>query len=153
VRVPELMAVEGYATVFQMVSTIVGTLDDECEPIDLVRACFPGGSMTGAPKIEAMKIIDSLEPVKRGIYSGAIGYLDYRGAIDLNIVIRTVLVQRDQCYFHVGGAIVTDSDPRGEYIETLDKARALILALRNVKAAIMEESQGDSRPLTARLVS
>jgi para-aminobenzoate synthetase component 1 len=134
VRVPEVMVVEEYATVFQLVSTIVGQLRPECDAIDLVRASFPGGSMTGAPKIEAMKIIDTLEPVQRGLYSGAIGYFDLSGAIDLNIVIRTLIVQNGQCYFHAGGAVVADSDPRAEYRETLDKAHALITALRNVKA-------------------
>lgn len=87
--------------------------------------------MTGAPKIEAMKIIDALEPYKRGIYSGAVGYLDDRGLLDLNIVIRSFLVKDGRCYFSVGGAVVADSSPLGEYRETLDKAAALERALRN----------------------
>jgi len=136
VHVPELMIIEEYATVFQMVSTIRGELEDGVEALDLVKATFPGGSMTGAPKIEAMKIIDRLEPVKRGIYSGSIGYLDFAGHLDLNIVIRTFVVKDGRCYFNVGGAVVADSDPIGEYQETLDKARALKTALRNVKATI-----------------
>jgi para-aminobenzoate synthetase component I len=127
------MTVEQYATVFQMVSTIRGELDEGCDAIDLIKACFPGGSMTGAPKIEAMKIIDRLEPVKRGIYSGSIGYLDFSGTLDLNIVIRTIIVKDGRCYFNVGGAIVADSDPLDEYTETMDKARALIAALSNLK--------------------
>ncbi len=134
VHVPELMIVEPYATVFQMVSTIRGELEDGLDGLDLIRASFPGGSMTGAPKIEAMKIIDRLEPVKRGIYSGAIGYLDFSGSIDLSIVIRTLVVKDGRCYFNVGGAIVADSDPQAEYRETMDKARALKTALRNLKA-------------------
>jgi para-aminobenzoate synthetase component I len=134
VHVPELMIVEPYATVFQMVSTIRGELEDGLDGLDLVRASFPGGSMTGAPKIEAMKIIDRLEPVKRGIYSGAIGYLDFSGPIDLSIVIRTFVVRDGRCYFNVGGAIVADSDPHAEYRETMDKARALKTALKNLKA-------------------
>jgi anthranilate/para-aminobenzoate synthase component I len=134
VHVPELMIVEPYATVFQMVSTIRGELEDGLDGLDLVRASFPGGSMTGAPKIEAMKIIDRLEPVKRGIYSGAIGYFDFSGVIDLSIVIRTFVVRDGRCYFNVGGAIVADSDPQAEYHETMDKARALKTALRNLKA-------------------
>jgi len=133
VHVPELMAVEKYATVFQMVSTVRGELDARRDGIDLIRACFPGGSMTGAPKIEAMKIIDRIEPVKRGIYSGSIGYLDFLGTLDLNIVIRSFVVKDQNCYFNVGGAIVADSDPRSEYWETMDKARALIAALSAVK--------------------
>jgi para-aminobenzoate synthetase component 1 len=132
VRVPELMVIERYATVFQMVSTIVGQLEPGRDVFDLVQACFPGGSMTGAPKIEAMTIIDALEPVKRGIYSGSIGYLDFAGNADLNIVIRTILVRDGKAYFQVGGAVVADSDPEAEYLETLHKARALIRALQSV---------------------
>jgi para-aminobenzoate synthetase component 1 len=130
VQVSELMIIEKYATVFQMVSTIIGKLEQGKNSLDLVQACFPGGSMTGAPKIEAMKIIDALEPVKRGIYSGSIGYIDYAGNLDLNIVIRTILIKDGRAYFQVGGAIVADSDPRDEYLETLHKARALRLALQ-----------------------
>lgn len=133
IQVPELMIIEEYATVFQMVSTIVGKLEMGRDCLDLVQACFPGGSMTGAPKIKAMSIIDSLEPVKRGIYSGSIGYLDFAGSADLNIVIRTILVKDGQAYFQVGGAVVADSDPKDEYLETLHKARALIQALRNIR--------------------
>ena len=130
VQVSELMIIEKYATVFQMVSTIMGKLEQGTNSLDLVQACFPGGSMTGAPKIEAMKIIDALEPVKRGIYSGSIGYIDYAGNLDLNIVIRTILIRDGKAYFQVGGAVVADSDPRDEYMETLHKARALRLALQ-----------------------
>ncbi len=86
--------------------------------------------MTGAPKIEAMKVIASLEKSTRGIYSGAIGYIDFAGTLDLNIVIRSIVVTNSQCYFNVGGAVVSDSDPVAEYEETLDKARALVTALR-----------------------
>ena len=89
--------------------------------------------MTGAPKIAAMKIIDQLEPVKRGVYSGSLGYLDFSGTMDLNIVIRTFVLKNNRCYFNVGGAIVADSDPREEYLETMVKARALITALENLR--------------------
>ena len=133
VEVPEFMLIEEYATVFQMVSTIRGRLAEGRDCLDLIRACFPGGSMTGAPKIEAMKIIDHLEPVKRGVYSGAIGYLDFAGQMDLSIVIRTIVVKNGRCYFHTGGGIVADSDPLAEFHETQDKARALIAALKNLK--------------------
>lgn len=129
VQVPELMKVESYATVFQLVSTVQAKLRAEFDAIDLVRACYPGGSMTGAPKIEAMKIIDSLETVKRGVFSGAIGYLDQSGIMDLSIVIRTIVCQGGKAHFGVGGAVTIDSDPDAEYQETMDKARALILAL------------------------
>jgi para-aminobenzoate synthetase component 1 len=124
------MIVEDHATVFQLVSTIEGELEADRDVFDLVRAVFPGGSMTGAPKIEAMSILDALEPVKRGIYSGSIGYLDYSGNADLGIVIRTILLKDGKAYLQVGGAIVADSDPEAEYRETLDKARALVEALR-----------------------
>lgn len=129
VDVPEFLVVEPYATVFQLVSTVTGRLRPELDAFDLVRACFPGGSMTGAPKIEAMKIIDALEPVKRGVYSGAIGYFDRSGTLDLSIVIRTIVCKDGTATFGVGGAVVADSDPADEYQETLDKARALIEAL------------------------
>jgi aminodeoxychorismate synthase component I len=133
VCVPELMTIEEYATVFQMVSTVRGKLPEAVHPVELVKSCFPGGSMTGAPKIEAMKIIDRLEPVKRGIYSGAIGYLDFAGPLDLNIVIRTFVVKDGWCYYNVGGAVVADSEPRAEYQETMDKAKALVQALAVMK--------------------
>jgi para-aminobenzoate synthetase component I len=135
VNVPELMIIEPYATVFQMVSTVRGELEPEVSGLDLIKACFPGGSMTGAPKIEAMKIIDRLEPIKRGIYSGSIGYLDFSGPLDFNIVIRSFVVKNKHCYYNLGGAIVADSDPSEEYLETMDKARALKTALTNLKAS------------------
>ena len=129
IAVPELMAIESYATVFQMVSTVTGRLRPDCDATDLIRAAFPPGSMTGAPKIAAMRILDALEPVRRGIYSGAVGYLDARGGADLSVVIRTLLVKDGRAYLHAGGAVVADSDPVAEYIESLDKARALLAAV------------------------
>ena len=133
IQVAELMAIESYATVFQMVSTIRGQLADGYDALDLVRASFPGGSMTGAPKIEAMKILSQLEPVRRGIYSGAIGYLDFDGLLDLNIVIRSFVIEQGICAYGAGGAVVADSDPRSEYLESLDKIRALQSALSQLK--------------------
>jgi para-aminobenzoate synthetase component 1 len=129
VDVPELMSVERYATLFQMTSTVRGRLRAGADALDLVKAAFPGGSMTGAPKVEAMKIIDRLEPVKRGIYSGSIGYIDFSGTMDLNIVIRTMILRGGKAFFNTGGAIVADSDGGQEYQETLDKAYAMKLAL------------------------
>ena len=129
VEVTELCALEAYPLTWQMVSTVRGHLRAGCDPVDLVRAAFPGGSMTGAPKIEAMKIIERLEPGKRGVYSGAIGFFDFDGALDLSIVIRTLVQTADVLAFHVGGAIVADSDPAEEYQETLDKANGLVMAL------------------------
>ena len=116
-----------------MVSTVCGRLAPQKDAIDLIKAAFPAGSMTGAPKIEAMKIIDQIEPVKRGVYSGAIGYLDFRGALDLSIAIRTAVIKDSTCYFNVGGAVVADSEPLAEFEETMHKAAAMKLALGRVR--------------------
>ena len=129
VRVPELFALEQYATVHHLVSTVVGELAPDRDVVDLLRAAFPGGSITGAPKIRAMQIIAELEPTARGVYCGSIGYLSVTGALDTSIVIRTYLVLGEDVYFQVGGGIVADSDPEQEYRETLDKARGLVSAL------------------------
>ena len=109
-----------------------GKLRSDCDATELLRATFPPGSMTGAPKLAAMKILDALEPVRRGVYAGAIGYLDVRGGLDLSVVIRTLLFRRGRAYLNVGGGIVADSDPIAEYRETLDKARAPLEALAEV---------------------
>ncbi|SEN73431.1 aminodeoxychorismate synthase component I [Lihuaxuella thermophila] len=129
VRVPALMRVESYATVHQLVSIVEGELRSGQRPLDAVKAAFPGGSMTGAPKIRAMEILHGLEPVARGIYSGGLGYLDLRGGLDLSMVIRTLICRGGKAYFHVGGGIVADSDPEKEYQETMDKAFALKQAI------------------------
>jgi para-aminobenzoate synthetase len=129
VHVPHLMAIESYETVHQMVSTIRGRLRDDVEPPDGIRACFPGGSMTGAPKKRTMEIIDDLEGEARGVYSGAIGYLGLSGGCDLNIVIRTIVMDGETTTIGMGGAIVMQSDEEDEYQEIMLKARALINAL------------------------
>ncbi len=129
VKVPQVFRLEEYATVFHLVSTVEGMLLTRLDVNDLVKASFPGGSITGAPKIRAMEIIEELEPTKRSIYTGSIGYIDYSGDADLNIVIRTFLIKNNIAYFQVGGAIVADSDPEAEYQETLDKAKGLINSL------------------------
>jgi para-aminobenzoate synthetase component I len=131
VRVEQAQTVESYAAVHHLVATVRGTLRREADRIDLLRATFPGGSITGAPKIRAMEIIDELEPHVRGPYTGAIGYLGFDGRADLNVAIRTLVHRDGWCCFHVGGGIVADSEPEAEYQETLDKARALIAALRD----------------------
>ena len=133
VEVPELMQIEDYASVFQMVSTVTGRLRPDCQVADLIRATFPPGSMTGAPKIAAMKIIDRLEESRRGIYSGALGYIDVRGTLDLCVVIRTALVSDGRVAIQSGGGIVADSEPEAELRESLDKARPLLDALRAVE--------------------
>jgi para-aminobenzoate synthetase component 1 len=129
VSVPQLITLETYATVFHLVGTIEGRLKEGVEHLDCLRVCFPGGSITGAPKIRAMEIIEELEPTKRGLYTGSIGYLGFNGETDLNIVIRTMLIKEGKIYFQVGGGIVADSQPEEEYQETLNKARALVQAL------------------------
>lgn len=129
VRVPDLYRLEEYATVFHLVSTVEGKLPPGKDVTDLLAASFPGGSITGAPKIRAMEIIEEMEPVRRGVYTGSIGYIGFDGRADLNIVIRTILAAKGSFYFQVGGGITADSDPHREYMETLDKARALVRAL------------------------
>ncbi len=138
VRVSELMALERYATVYHLTSTVEGRLRQGKDVVDLLKATFPGGSITGAPKVRAMEIIDELEPTKRSVYTGDIGYFSFDGSLDINIVIRTILVKDGKAYFQVGGAVVYDSDPEGEYIETLDKAKALVSALSMVPELVME---------------
>jgi para-aminobenzoate synthetase component 1 len=129
IKVTELAILETYPTVFHLTSTVVGQMKEGESVIDLLKAAFPGGSITGAPKVRAMEIIDELEPTRRSVYTGSLGYLSFSGDIDLNIVIRTFIIKDGRAYFQVGGAIVYDSDPEAEYIETLDKGRALIWAL------------------------
>jgi para-aminobenzoate synthetase len=129
VHVPYLMHVETYETVHQLVSTVRGLLRDDVEPPDCIRACFPGGSMTGAPKKRTMEIIDELEGEARGVYSGAIGFLGLSGGCDLNIVIRTLVIDGEATTLGVGGAIIMQSDAEDEYQETLLKARAPMQAI------------------------
>jgi para-aminobenzoate synthetase component 1 len=129
VKVTELAVLETFPTVFHLTSTVTGKLQPDKNRIDLLKATFPGGSITGAPKVRAMEIIDELEPTRRSVYTGAIGYLDFGGNLDLNIVIRTFIVKGNKAYFQVGGGIIYDSNAEEEYQETLDKARALVQAL------------------------
>jgi para-aminobenzoate synthetase component 1 len=129
VRAPELFALELYATVHHLVSTVVGDLAPGRDAVDLLRAAFPGGSITGAPKVRAMEIIAELEPSERGVYCGAIGYWSVSGPLDSSIAIRTGVAIDGRMYFSAGGGIVADSDPEQEYRETLDKARGMIDAL------------------------
>jgi para-aminobenzoate synthetase component I len=126
VRVSELFSLERYATVHHLVSTVVGDLSPGKDALDALRLAFPGGSVTGAPKLRAMEIIAECEPSRRGVYCGSIGYWSVTGALDTNIAIRTAVVRNGRVYFSAGGGIVADSDPEQEYRETLDKARAMI---------------------------
>jgi para-aminobenzoate synthetase len=142
VHVPYLMHVETYETVHQLVSTVRGLLREDVEPPDCIRACFPGGSMTGAPKKRTMEIIDRIEGEARGVYSGAIGYFGLSGGVDLNIVIRTIVIEGDHATLGVGGAIVMQSDAEDEYQEIVLKGRAPMQAIdpRVEPAAALEQT-------------
>lgn len=130
VKVPALFAVESYATVHHLVSTVTGKLADNQHALDLLRSCFPGGSITGAPKIRAMEIIEEIEPHRRGVYCGSIGYLGFDGNMDTNIAIRTLVHSNNTIRFWAGGGIVNDSVMEDEYQECFDKAAAMIRLLR-----------------------
>lgn len=125
VRVIDPLTIESFAQVHHLVATIEGRIRPGAGPVDVIRALFPGGSITGAPKIRAMEIIDELEPTRRSLYTGAIGYLSRSGSSAFNIAIRTMLVEGERVSFQVGGGIVADSDPESEYRETLHKGRGL----------------------------
>ncbi|MDZ7260763.1 MAG: anthranilate synthase component I [candidate division KSB1 bacterium] len=125
VVVPEFMKIEKYSHVMHLVSSVQGQLRPELHSLEALKACFPAGTVSGAPKIRAMEIIDELEPTKRGIYAGALGYLDFSGNLDTCITIRTIVTQGQKAYFQAGAGIVADSIPEKEYEETVNKARAL----------------------------
>jgi para-aminobenzoate synthetase component 1 len=132
VRVPELCALERFPQVWHLTSTVLGTLRAGLGPFDLLHACFPGGSITGAPKIRAMAVLEALEPVRRHLYTGAIGWIGWDGDADWNIAIRTATATRDAVYWSAGGGITADSDPDAEYRESLDKAEGVRQALARV---------------------
>jgi len=134
VAVDDFCRLESHPTVHHLAATVSGRLRPECDAFDCIRAMFPGGSITGAPKIRAMQIIDELETCRRDIYTGSVGYIGFDGAADLNIAIRTIICSRGRATYHVGGGIVWDSDPEAEFKECMDKGRAMF------------ESLADSRP-------
>jgi para-aminobenzoate synthetase component 1 len=129
VEVEEHAVLESYATVHHLVSTVTGRLHEGKDIIDLLRASWPGGSITGAPKIRSMEIIDELEPTARSVYTGGIGYLGFDGTHDINIAIRTMIIAGGRVYFQVGGGIVADSDPESEFQETLHKGKAMFATM------------------------
>ncbi len=134
VKVPKLFDVESYATVHHLVSTVTGILADNQHALDLLKSCFPGGSITGAPKIRAMEIIEELEPNRRGVYCGAIGYIGFNGNMDTNIAIRTLVHSENTIRFWAGGGIVNDSVAEEEYQESFDKAAAMLDLLQQFSA-------------------
>lgn len=129
IHVPSLMDVESYSTVHTMVSTIRGKKQSKMSPINCVKAAFPGGSMTGAPKLRSMELLDAIENSSRGIYSGSIGFFSYNQTFDLNIVIRTIVIHEGEASIGGGGAIVALSDPESEYEEMILKTRAPVSAV------------------------
>jgi para-aminobenzoate synthetase component 1 len=141
VRVSQLCGLESYVRVFHLVSAVRGRLRSECSPVDLVRACFPGGSVTGAPKVRAMEIIAELEPTSRGAYCGSLGYIGFDGNMDLNLLIRTITVGRGWQQLHVGGGVTVLSDPEQEYQETWHKAQGLLQAMTPPEEEILFAQQ------------
>jgi anthranilate/para-aminobenzoate synthase component I len=128
--VPDLLKLERFSHVQHLVSTVEGRLRNDVTHIDALASCFPGGSITGAPKIRAMQIIEELEPVSRGPYTGCMGYIGFNRESQLNILIRTAIVSDGQVHYHAGSGIVADSDPEAEFEETNVKARAFFQAVR-----------------------
>jgi len=139
VRVDEMLQLEKLEQVFHLVSTVRGQLRSGLDAVDVLRACFPGGSITGAPKKRAMEIIEMLEPVSRGLYCGSIACLGFNGECRMNIVIRTLIRENHSIHYHVGAGIVADSDPEKEYEETLHKARGLQTALEKWRKIVQKE--------------
>ena len=129
VEVTELMSVERYSHVMHIVSNVIGKLKKDCDAFDVLRASFPAGTVTGAPKIRAMEIIEELEPTRRGPYAGSVGYFDFSGNMDMCITIRTIIFKDSKAYIQAGAGIVADSDPELEYKETLNKARGMFKAI------------------------
>ncbi len=136
VHVTEFMVVERYSHVMHIVSNVRGTLRDDHDCFDVLRATFPAGTLTGAPKIRAMEIIEELEPLKRGPYGGTMGYLSFSGNLDTCIIIRTLIIKGDMAYVQAGAGIVADSDPTNEYYETLNKALAVVKAIEIAEAGL-----------------
>jgi anthranilate synthase component I len=136
VRVPTFMTLERYSHVMHLVSVVEGQLADDRDRLDALVSCFPAGTVSGAPKVRAMQIINDLETTPRGIYAGAVGYLDFAGNLDFCIAIRTVVLEEGRASIQAGAGIVADSNPTAEYEETRDKARAMIRAMELALAGL-----------------
>ena len=136
VHVPVLCALERFPQVWHLTSTVTGTLRPGVDAFELLHACFPGGSITGAPKLRAIEILERLEPVRRHLYTGAIGWLGWDGDADWSIAIRTAVATRDDLHWHAGGGITADSDPEAEYRESLAKGEGVRQALESVLGPI-----------------
>jgi len=136
VQVTEQMVIERYSHVMHIVSNVEATLKPGLTAIDVLRATFPAGTVSGAPKVRAMEIIDELEPVKRGIYAGAVGYLGFNGDMDVAIALRTAVVKDGMLHVQAGGGVVADSDPAAEWQETQNKAKALLRAAEMAEAGL-----------------
>ncbi len=133
VKVKDLMYVERYSHVMHIVSALVGKLRPELDALDAFAACFPAGTLSGAPKVRAMQIIEELEPTRRGVYGGAVLYADFDGNLDSCIAIRTMLMQGKKAYLQAGAGIVADSDPKSEFVESMNKAQAVLRAVETAR--------------------
>jgi anthranilate synthase component 1 len=129
VQLNDVMVIERYSHVMHITSNVTGELDERYDAFDALRACLPAGTVSGAPKVRAMEIIDELEPHRRGPYAGAVGYIDYSGNMDTCIALRTIVIHGGKAYVQAGAGIVADSEPAAEYQETLNKARGLLKAI------------------------
>jgi anthranilate synthase component 1 len=137
VEVTDLMIVERFSHVMHIVSHVIGRLRDNLSAFDVIRACLPAGTLSGAPKIRAMEIIDELEPTRRGPYGGAVGYFSFSGSADTAITIRTAVIKDGVAYVQAGGGVVADSVPESEYYETMNKARALLSAIEMAEQGLL----------------
>ena len=133
VEVTDFMVVEKYSHVMHLVSRLTARLRADCDALDALYACFPAGTVSGAPKIRAMEIIETLEPTRRGLYAGAVGYVDFAGNLDTAIALRTMVVEDGVAYIQAGAGIVADSRPDREFDETVQKARALVVAIERAR--------------------
>jgi anthranilate synthase component 1 len=141
VELSDVMVIERYSHVMHITSNVTGQLADDKDAFEALQACLPAGTVSGAPKVRAMEIIDELEPHRRGPYAGAVGYFDFGGNMDTCIALRTLVVQGDMAYVQAGAGIVADSNPTAEYQETLNKARGLIRAIE-----LTESRQAQQKP-------